>query len=140
MRITNGLAIGVVAPALLLTPVAGCGRPEPATPKPPPAAPPQSRAEAEAAPFYVGRWAAKLEMCADAAWVITRREISTPGEVHCRLGEAAGAGPVEVEATCTAEGPPKPWRLRFAYAQSARALLVENGPFADIGLVRCPGA
>jgi len=132
----NGLTLG--GAALLL---AACGQPERASepaPAPKPAAPAASPPTAQAQPFYVGRWAATPQMCADAAWVITAREINTPGEVHCRLGEPRGSGPVEVDALCTAQAPPETYRLRFAYAQSAGALLVENGPFADIGLVRCP--
>lgn len=95
--------------------------------------------QAEAAPFFVGRWAAGPELCADGAWTITARGLDTAGEVSCRFDTPpAGPGPVDVDAVCTAEGPPKRWRLHLAYAQSAQALLIENGPFADIGLVRCP--
>ena len=108
----------------------------PAVPPPAPAATPASPAEPA---FYVGRWAARPELCAEGAWVITERGIDTAGEVSCRFEPPPpGPGPVEVNAICTAEGPPKPWRLRLAYAQSAQALLIENGPFADIGLIRCP--
>lgn len=45
-----------------------------------------------------------------------------------------------MDATCTAEGPPQEWKIQFAYAQSARALLIENAPFNDIGLIRCDDA
>lgn len=113
--------------------------PAPASAEPPPAPAATPAPPAEAAAFYVGRWAAKPELCADGAWVITERGIDTAGEVSCRFeAPPAGPGPIEVDAICTAEGPPKRWRLRLAYAQSAQALLVENGPFADIGLIRCP--
>ena len=37
-----------------------------------------------------------------------------------------------------AEAPPAPATLRLFHAQSAQALLVEGGPFAPIGLIRCP--
>ena len=123
--------------------LAACQR-ETAAPAAPPRAertpaPVQATAPKTQAPFFVGRWAARPELCADGAWVITERGIDTAGEVSCRFDPPpAGSGPVEVDAVCTAEGPPKPWRLRLAYAQSARALLIENGPFADIGLIRCP--
>jgi hypothetical protein len=125
---------------LLLT---ACERQAEAPPPAPAERPPASAAtptpQAEALPFYVGRWAARPELCADGAWRITERGIDTAGEVSCRfLAPPAGPGPVEVDATCTAEGPPKRWRLRLAYAQSAQALLIENGPFTDIGLIRCP--
>lgn len=91
-------------------------------------------------PFFVGRWASEEANCREAPWVITAEELQTPGEVTCRFQRVTrterGA---DVEATCYAEGPPEQWTLRFAYAQSARALLIENAPFNDIGLVRCDG-
>jgi len=87
--------------------------------------------------FFVGRWAADVAYCNDP-WVITEKSLHTPGEVVCQFDRvnrtARGA---EAEATCTAEGPPQHWTLQFSYAQSAHALLIEDGPFADIGLVRC---
>jgi len=99
-------------------------------PTPHPAPPPP--------PFFVGRWAASEDMCASGAWVIGERELSTAGEVHCRFDQvSAVATGFEARAVCTAEGPPTFHRLRFAYAQSARALLIEGGPFADAGLIRC---
>ena len=92
------------------------------------------------ASLFVGRWAADPKLCGKAAWVITGQGINTAGEVSCRFdGQPEGYGPVEVDAACTSEGVEKRWRLRFSYAESAQALLVENGPFAPIGLMRCPG-
>jgi len=121
--------------------LAACG---PAAERSPSAvAPPRAVEEpapepAPARPFFVGRWAARPALCADGAWVIDEHELSTAGEVHCRFERTTPIqSGFEVEAVCTAEGPPEPHRLRFAYAQSARALLVEGGPFADAGLVRC---
>ena len=94
--------------------------------------------EGEPTPFFVGRWASEEANCREAPWVITAEELQTPGEVTCRFQRVKrterGA---DVEAACYAEGPPEQWTLRFGYAQSARALLIENAPFADIGLVRC---
>lgn len=124
-----------------------CGRPAEA-PKTPAVAPPATvsatasqPAAAPAAPlFFVGRWAADTKLCDQGAWVITAQGVKTAGEVGCRFeGAPQGTGPVEVDAVCTAQAPPKPYRLRFSYAESAKALLVENGPFADMGLIRCPG-
>jgi len=90
-------------------------------------------------PFYVGRWAANAGLCHDGAWTVTEQEIHTAGEVSCRFDPPPqGPGPVEVDAVCHAEGPPRTYRLRLSYAESARALLIEHGPFADIGLIRCP--
>jgi len=124
--------------------LAACGgRPEQAAEAPTPApapqpAPAQPAAEPEAALFFVGRWAAKAQMCGDP-WVITAARLQTPGEVSCTIEQVTKTRTgYAADAVCTAEGPPQPWRIRFAYAQSAQALLVENGPFEDVGLVRCP--
>jgi hypothetical protein len=131
--------------AVVMLAAAGCGPRDAAAPSPAPAAktgPASATGPAPPSappPFFAGRWAAREELCADQPWIITASELRTPAGVTCGLGAPEGAGPTEVDASCTAEGPPRSWRLRFAYAQSARALLIENGPFADIGLVRCPG-
>jgi hypothetical protein len=126
--------------AMLLLAVCACDRAAETSVAPAPASgdapPPASKAPL----FFVGRWAADLKLCDKGAWVITAQGISTAGEVSCRFnGPPQGRGPVEVDATCTSDGVEKPWRLRFSYAESAQALLVENGPFAAIGLMRCPG-
>jgi hypothetical protein len=114
------------------------------TPSPPPSASEVARsdsataADAQSQPFFVGRWASEEANCRDASWVITAEELRTPGEVTCRFQRVTRTAPgFDAEATCFAEGPPKQWTLKFAYAESARALLIENAPFNDIGLVRC---
>jgi hypothetical protein len=108
----------------------------------PSAAPAASSAEAAASEetdwFFVGRWASDVENCEDQAWVITAAGLRTPGHVACTFDEVdstlRGAA---AHAKCTAEGPPQRWTLQFSYAESARALLIEDGPFADVGLVAC---
>jgi hypothetical protein len=126
--------VGGAAATLLA--LAACDRPEAAAP---PAVSPATPAPVSTTPkIFVGRWAARPELCRSEAWIITADQLRTPDGVVCRLGAAQGEGPVEVAATCTAKGVSKPSRLRFAYAESAGALLIENGPFADVGLVRCP--
>ena len=88
----------------------------------------------------VGRWAADPKLCDKAAWVITAQGLTTASDASCRFdGAPQGRGPVEVDATCTSDGVVKRWRLRFSFAEAAQALLVENGPFAATGLMRCPG-
>lgn len=132
---------------LALLSLAACERPTPSpSPAPaadapaPPAATPRAGALAPEALFFVGRWAAEAKMC-DDPWVITAQELTTPGHVVCRFEQVSRTDQgLEAQAACTAEGPPEPRRLRFAYAQSARALMIAGGPFNDIGLVRCPGS
>ncbi|WP_137390685.1 hypothetical protein [Rhodoligotrophos defluvii] len=92
----------------------------------------------EDAPFFVGRWAAEEAMCGNAAWQFTESSISTPGHVVCKFNQVDNVGGVyQIDATCTAEGPPARYQLKISYAQSAGALLVEGGPFQPIGLVAC---
>jgi hypothetical protein len=88
--------------------------------------------------FFVGRWASDVRNCGDKAWEITADGLRTPGHVVCRFDEVeATTRSAAAHATCTAEGPPQPWTIQFSYAESARALLIEDAPFADVGLVAC---
>lgn len=90
-------------------------------------------------PFYVGRWAADASYCVAGAWVFTATTLNTAGEVSCTFNTITPtATGYTIQATCTAEAPPAPATLRLSYARSAQALLVEGGPLAPIGLVRCP--
>ncbi|HEU4618475.1 MAG TPA: hypothetical protein VFV10_10560 [Gammaproteobacteria bacterium] len=124
--------------ALLL--MAACGRPSgdgAATGAP---ASTDSRASAASAPtFFVGRWASDVARCSDAPWTISTQGLRTPGHVVCSFREiertVRGAA---ADATCTAEGPPQEYTIQFSYAESAKALLIEDAPFNDVGLVRCP--
>lgn len=132
---------------ILLSFLASCGQPpqeQSSTTPPTPSSAPASSADspkpagASSNLFFAGRWASEAANCRELSWTISEHGLQTPGEVNCRFHRVTptprGA---EVEATCTAEGPPQEWKLQFAYAESARALLIENAPFADIGLIRC---
>lgn len=123
--------------------VAACDEIPDRPPAPTPLQPPTPNATARPDPadlFFVGRWAARPDLCDEGAWVVTTEELTTAGEVACKFaGLRKTPTGYEVPATCWAEGPPQDHRLQFAYAQSAGALLVSNGPFADMGLIRCPG-
>jgi len=132
----------LVGPFLLA--LAGCGQPDSSGDRtranqaepPAPAAP-----EPEAAPpRYVGRWAAKLELCRDGAWDFQQRHLSTAGEVSCdfdRVDEAQGG--YDIAAICLAEGSRAPDRIKLRFAESAGAMLVESKTFAPVGLIRCDG-
>lgn len=96
--------------SLALLGLAACGRERAEAPDAVPAAEPPAEAAAAKtlspeALFFVGRWAADEEMCADP-WIITAQELRTPGHVVCRLERIARteAG-AEAQATCTAEEP-----------------------------------
>lgn len=141
------------APVLLaVLGLAACGRDEPrpapadrpAAPAPAPAASVPARPGASLppadAPFrYDGLWAAEVKACADPPWRFEPRRLATQGEVSCDFDQVARtAAGYEIAATCTAEGPPQPYSLTLTFAESAKAMLVEGGPFGrPIGLVWC---
>jgi hypothetical protein len=121
----------------LVLALAACHRPQaPAAEEP--AGPAQAAAAPAPAPRYVGRWAASQDLCRTGAWDFAPRRLETAGEVACAFRQVVEVpGGYDIHALCTAEAPPKPYDLRLRFAQSARALLVEGGPFEDAGLVWC---
>lgn len=121
---------------------AGCdGRGEWASAPPVAASASAPAAVEDEQPFFVGRWAAREDLCAEGAWVFTESGVTTAGEVSCRFDSVrrVTAG-YDIAATCWAEGAPTPHTIQLSYAESAQALLVEGGPFADIGLIACPAS
>jgi hypothetical protein len=120
--------------------VAACSRPAEPPPAKKPAAVSEPAKPAEPAPRYVGRWATSVELCRDGAWVFEPDRLTTAGEVACEFRHVAPApGGYDIDAMCTAEAPPAPYSLRLRFAESAGALLVEGGPFHDVGLIPCRG-
>src|SRR5690606_16949971 len=89
-------------------------------------------------PRYVGRWAASADLCRTGAWTFAERRLETAGEVACEFQQVTpNEGGYDIHALCTAESPPKPYDLKLRFAQSAKAMLVEGGPFNDMGLIWC---
>jgi hypothetical protein len=109
-------------------------QPSPTTVRPGASLPP-----ADAAARYVGLWAADVKACADPPWRFEPRRLTTKGEVSCAFDEVHRApGGYDIAATCTAEAPPKAYTLKLRFAESAKAMLVDGGPFAEpVGLVWC---
>jgi hypothetical protein len=145
-----------ITAALLALALAACGRetsspnivkdaPPPTRTEPPnaqPAAtakPGASLPPASAAYRYIGRWAADVAACPQGAWRFEERKLTTAGEVACTFDKVARtAAGYDIAATCTAEAPPAPYRLSLTFAESAKAMLVEGGPFdGPIGLIWC---
>lgn len=94
----------------------------------------------ETPPFFVGRWAAAETACGHAAWSFTEDGLSTPGAVVCDFDRVKRTPEgYDITAVCWAEGPPETGRIKLSYAQSARAMLVEGGPFNPVGLIACDG-
>ena len=119
------LALGLVA----------CERPEP------PAAPTQPDSAAAPAPdqpFFVGRWAFTESDCAVNAWTFTPNSLQArAGTCSFPLVEPTPEG-FAIDAACRWAGEVSRARMRLAYAQSAKALLVSGSPAGDVGLVACP--
>lgn len=103
-----------------------------------PSAADQTRAAQPSAPFYAGRWAATQTACGHAFWDITEQGLETSGGVSCRFTQVK---PIttgfEASTECTGPQAAGVSRIRFAYAQSAKALLVDAEPFANVGLIAC---
>ncbi|HEX6866759.1 MAG TPA: hypothetical protein VF122_05970 [Caulobacteraceae bacterium] len=87
--------------------------------------------------FYVGRWAVETDDCGDRAWTFTASSLAAP-DGACRF-DAVKSVPegVEIAATCDWLGETRKPQMRLSYAQSAKALLVMEGPSGDMGLVAC---
>ena len=133
----------LAGPAFLGVLLAGCGEQPPSAP-PPALAPSEPSASVApvaadgAMPGYVGRWAARPELCQTGAWNFDERRVATAGEVFC---EFEGVRPVgdsyEIAATCVTQAPPEPQRFTLAMRGRDR-LVVTGGPWAGpIGLTRC---
>ncbi len=87
---------------------------------------------------FVGKWAADQKSCESAAWQFTESSLTTPAGSSCsfnRVSEVPGG--YDVDATCTAEGPPAADMLKIRFAESAKAMLFESKSIADAGLVFC---
>ncbi|GIK48939.1 MAG: hypothetical protein KJZ75_10835 [Hyphomonadaceae bacterium] len=93
----------------------------------------------ESQPRFVGLWATGAEGCAQPAWRFRRDGVSTLGEVSCSF-ESVSATPTgyDVAATCHAEGVTSTHAMQFSFAESARAMMIADGPWAGpTSLVYC---
>jgi hypothetical protein len=89
-------------------------------------------------PRFVGKWAADQKSCESAAWQFTQTSLSTPAGSECSFGHVTEVpGGYDIQATCTAEGPPGEDVLKIRFAESAKAMLFESNLIADSGLVFC---
>lgn len=130
--------VRIAAAALAL---AACGQPAELPAEPPPVdavGPTPAPPPPNEVPRYVGLWAVSQALCVDPAWLFEAQQISTQGEVHCDLVTVTNIpGGYSIEAMCTAEAPPAPYRLRIAIA-SAGSMTIEGGPWSQSpSLVYC---
>lgn len=89
-------------------------------------------------PRFVGLWAATAEGCANPAWRFHADQVSTAGEVSCsfRSVRQTQTG-YDIDALCTAEAPPRDYKIQIGFAESARAMMLTGGPWSASGLVYC---
>lgn len=93
----------------------------------------------ETTPRYVGQWAAASLGCEQPAWRFEERRVSTAGEVSCGFDDIqiTPTG-YTIQAACTAQAPPTQETIQLSFAESARAMMVSGGPWAEpIGLIYC---
>jgi len=90
-------------------------------------------------PRYVGLWATTAEGCSNPAWRFEAAGVSTQGEVSCEFQNVAMTDRgYDIQAQCTAESPPTPYRIQLSFAESARAMMISGGPWeSGTALVHC---
>ncbi|HET9810719.1 MAG TPA: hypothetical protein VFP53_03360, partial [Sphingomicrobium sp.] len=94
--------------------------------------------EPGAGPRFVGKWAADMKSCTSSAWQFTETSLTTPAGSSCSFNRVTEVpGGYDIQATCTAEGPPAGDTLKLRFAESAKALLFESNVIADTGLIFC---
>jgi hypothetical protein len=87
---------------------------------------------------FVGKWAADQKSCQSAAWRFTDASLKTPTGASCSFVRATEVpGGYDVQASCSAGGPPAPDTLKIRFAESAKALLFESATLGDTGLIFC---
>jgi hypothetical protein len=134
--------------ALTAVVIAACGPTAPVEEQPDPEAAaevgpvealPRTLPPPSADPRFVGLWAVSEDLCANPAWRFRADGVSTQGEVSCSFGQVSEIpGGYNVTATCHAEGETTQHEMQITFAESARAMMVANGPWSPApGLVYC---
>jgi hypothetical protein len=115
--------------ATATTPAQATASPAPAGSLPPP----------QAEPRYVGRWAARPDLCEGGAWRFTVDGAGLEDGPTCHFDSVAEiAGGYRIAATCKQDGKTRQGTATLRFAESARAMLVENlATLPDTGLVYC---
>jgi len=95
---------------------------------------------APAAPFFVGVWAARPDLCPDLTWRFEADRVVTAGEVACWWdAPEPTADDYLLAATCVAEAPPAPAEIRLAREVDGW-MSVESAVWGErIVLQRCGG-
>ena len=94
--------------------------------------------EAGPGPRFVGKWAANQGMCESAAWQFTDSTLRTPAGSSCSFNRVTQVdGGYDVQATCTAEGPPTSDTLKLRFVEELKGMMFESESITDTGLVFC---
>jgi hypothetical protein len=104
------------------------------------ASPPGSKLPAaDAERRYVGRWAARADLCTGGAWVFTRDGFAMEDGPACTFTNVrAEPGGYAIDAQCESGGSTSKSAVTLRFAESARAMLVEGlATLPDTGLVYC---
>jgi hypothetical protein len=90
-------------------------------------------------PRYVGRWATRADLCEGGAWTFTRDSAALEDGPTCRFDSVtAFPGGYRVAATCEQNAKTRQETATLRFAESAKAMLVENlATLPDTGLVYC---
>jgi hypothetical protein len=87
---------------------------------------------------FVGKWAANEKSCQSDFWHFTETTLRTPAGYSCSLDRVTEvSGGYDVQATCTAQGPPAADTLKLRFAESAKALLLQSKALGDTALIFC---
>ena len=89
---------------------------------------------------FVGEWAANVGACESTAWKFTDTMLSTPAGSTCSFNKVEEVGDgYDIEATCTAEGPPTSDVLKIRLTDENRSMAFVSETVADASLVSCGG-
>jgi len=146
--------VAILAPLFM---VAGCSPGPDATDQTPAADPAPSRSAAAsgsiaspdapvttlppsgAVPRYVGRWAARADLCEGGAWTFTEDGAGLEDGPSCQFESVTEIpGGYRIATTCEQGGKASRGTATLRFAESARGMLVENlATLPDTGLVYC---
>lgn len=90
-------------------------------------------------PRYVGRWATREDLCEGGAWTFTRDGAGLEDGPICQFESVSEIpGGYRVTATCEQGGKTRQGVATLRFAESARAMLVEDlATLPDTGLIYC---
>lgn len=91
-----------------------------------------------AAARFVGRWAAKPELCEGGAWRFEEKKLATAGEVSCDFDRVTHvADGYDVAAKCLADGVTSQETIKLRFSGEEERMRVESKTFRPIELGRC---